>query len=434
MFTSIAAKKDSIKFSEFEKRILKKFLEYARINFENGSGAYLATFDFDKIDFRWSVNMSSYLEIDTKNKDENITANAIQGAWTPIFYNSIFLNPNFYSNNFLTYLASKFEIYKVVIDKFITDIEKRLKSSNNIVCFSDSLDENNKLHNELCEKYSYSENEIYYEFCSKFTDYALDKFYYNYDFSDYNISRRQFKVRGVNHSLIHKSYIKDLNKFKFINTLFYEGNDIDLISFDSIKNDDNNLISKFLTCCHELYHKWQFSATILTPIFYIANIFTSLFFGYYASSKNKWLVEGDVRKYVDNKENELKLLNLHNSLVYIKLLGEIFVIEKHSYKNDEYKLLEIRKKINFNNKFVNKFDIKKIVDENKNKEYFKNKFIEGDEEEDQEITYYLKNGPSNDYKFNIKGTYEYQFILKLLQDEDLLTDEFIKYLNEYDKN
>ena len=122
MFTSFSVIKDSIKFNEFEIRILKKFLEYARINFENGSGAYLATFDFDKIDFRWCVNMSSYLEIDTKNKDENIAVNAIQGAWTPIFYNSIFLNPNFYSNNFLTYLASKFEIYKVVIDKFITDI------------------------------------------------------------------------------------------------------------------------------------------------------------------------------------------------------------------------------------------------------------------------------------------------------------------------
>ena len=94
---------------------------------------------------------------------------------------------------------------------------------------------------------------------------------------------------------------------------------------------------------------------------------------------------------------------------------------KQIFDNNDYtKKLWLNGIIDFNNSFIDSFNMKEIIDKYKNEEWFENNF---------EL---LKNDYSIDERnlIDIKNTYEYKFILKLLKEEDLLTKEFIKYLEE----
>ena len=219
-------------------------------------------------------------------------------------------------------------------------------------------------------------------------------------FSDERLTKKISAVKKHD-CIIHKSYIKDLNRFKIISNFFFQFFENRTIKESDI--DDENYIT-LMTICHELYHKWQFSASPFMPIFYIANFFTSLFFGYFTTSENKWFIEGDVRKFVDNRENCLKFMNLHNSLVYITLLGKIFCMKQIFDNNDYTKKLWLNGIIDFSNSFVDSFNVKEIINKYKDEEWFKNNF---------EL---LKNDYSIDERnlIDIKNTYEYKFILKLL--------------------
>ena len=123
MFNIITAEIGSIKFNEFEKRIIKKLLEYARTNFENGNGSYLELFDFDKINFKWCSRMSSFLDLKNKNQ---AGIDTILGAWSPGSINSIFVAPNFYSNGFLNYLNNKIDVY----DEITKNGKEKFKNAN----------------------------------------------------------------------------------------------------------------------------------------------------------------------------------------------------------------------------------------------------------------------------------------------------------------
>lgn len=71
MFNIITANSGSFEFNDFEKRIIKKLLNYAQHNLKNGNGSYLATIDLDKIHFTWCPKMSVYTDINNKNSLRN---------------------------------------------------------------------------------------------------------------------------------------------------------------------------------------------------------------------------------------------------------------------------------------------------------------------------------------------------------------------------
>lgn len=405
MFNIITAEIGSIKFDKFEKRIIKKLLEYARTNFENGNGSYLASFDFNKINFKWCSKMSSFLDLKNENQ---AGVDAILGAWSPGSFNSIFVAPNFYSNGFLDYLSNKIDVYNEILkdgkEKFKDAISKKNIATVMVQDLSSYVDTNNELYKK------YRSNDVVFAFIRKYSDYLLEDFCYNYDFSDERLTKKISAVK-MHDCIIHKSYIKDLNRFKIISNFFFQFFENRTIKESDV--DDENYIS-LMTICHELYHKWQFSASPIMPVFYIANFFLSLFFGYFTTSENRWFIEGDVRKFVDNKENCLKFVNLHNSLVYITMLGKIFYMEQIFDNNEHIKKLWLNGIADFNNSFKNSFDVKEIIDKYKNEEWSNNCFSIDEKA----------------VKYDIKNTYEFNFMLKLLKEEDLLTKEFIKYLEE----
>lgn len=426
MFSIINAKNGSFEFDEYEKRIVKKLLEYARLNFDKGNGSYLATMNLDKIHFTWCPNMS-YL---SNLNDDNIS-NIILGAWSPLFLNTVFIVPNLYSSGFLNYLQNNFKIYDKIItylndDQNFKKILKDIKHLNDYSGIS-NLDIYNL---KEIKEYKDCEEVKLDSFINQYFKELLNLFLFNNDFSkDDNIKTilsKELSSNYLNRKIIHKCFVKDYIKFSKIKYFFNE------LYFDEIKKeeriDDADQMQMILTICHELYHRWQFTAFPIMPIFYIINFFVSLFFGYEASSKSKWLIEGDVRIYVDNKKNALKFIKIHNALEYIKRVGNIFFIEHHLFNNLMEKA-ELIQKIRFNKLFTNKFNINDLKKKYMNKEWFKNEL------KDSFLSYELNKTDEerlNDEKNceEIKNTYEYNFILKFLKDEDLLTEEFIKYLEK----
>lgn len=108
MFNTITMKNNSSKFNSKETSIIIKLLDYARIHFINGTGSYLAQLNLEKIKFNWCNNMNKFLNDDM-----------IYGAWTPFYFNEIFLSPSFYSNNFINFLKEDKNYKKIInyIDK-----------------------------------------------------------------------------------------------------------------------------------------------------------------------------------------------------------------------------------------------------------------------------------------------------------------------------
>lgn len=81
----------------------------------------------------------------------------------------------------------------------------------------------------------------------------------------------------------------------------------DLLRFVFHLIEDNGMILS--TVFHELYHKWQFNSA---KMFYIFNCLLFFFTGYDFSTKTKWSIEGDVRKYVDNEALHSKIAEFYN--------------------------------------------------------------------------------------------------------------------------
>lgn len=432
MLNAITLKTSSIDCSKSEIEILKKILEYARLHFKNGNGAYLAQLNLDNIKFKWCCQMSYLSDLSAlkKSSDEMICTNNLTfGAWIPLYFNSIFMVPTFQSNGFINYLKNFNQNYKKIIEFIDKNIQKYLLNQVKLgrsYVFDILFD----LQNILDLK---TDNQIYFykNMAEKYIFIKKEQYIYNMNFLQKNNKFIQkctkFSCAYMNKRFLHKYWIKDYNKFKifelFISNAFAFPDQLNYFNSDIFLKNDASVISTqdqwllSMTCCHELYHKWQFSATIFTPIFYIANFFVSLFFGYNNASKNKWLIEGDVRIYVDNNQNRFEFIKLNNILNYIHFLGYIFTIENilklDEFKNNTVILKDlILAKNKYNLYFYNKFDIETILKQNK------------------KIKDELKEYNFDSLNIDIKSMNQYKFIIKLMKEENILTDEFLNFLEK----
>lgn len=172
-----------------------------------------------------------------------------------------------------------------------------------------------------------------------------------------------------------EGWIKDINKWYFLKHL---------LSFDQdcIMN----------TVCHELYHKWQFSANCFLPIFYIANFLVSLFVGYDNACKLSFLIEGDVRKYIDN-EDFTKLLNKFSNC--FSLLQQYAI----QYRSDVV--------LNDDN-YCDQLDSQQIQDELDSKKYFYR----------------------SEHNKNTLYSTEFKILFKILKQYDILQPQFIEYVEQ----
>lgn len=313
-------------------------------------------------------------------------------------------------------MKNNFEIY----NKIITFGENA--DLNNFILnnkFSLNLPEcfNNDEKNSLYIKFK--DNTVIYNFLNLYYSYLKENFYYDFNFKNKEITN--LYIREIkNNTLINypnKCWLKDLYKFNLIYYFFDQFKLNEIIA----ENNDNN-ISLLMTACHELYHKWQFSSSLIMPLFYISNFFVSMFLGYETGSKFKWTIEGDVRKYVDNKENYLILSKIHNVLTYIKKMGELFTIKQHLDDNN-FKILEVIKTLKFNELFDNNIEIKDTIDKYKNEEWFKTEL-----ENNYVLENLIENKEAEKNQINIKDSSEFKFILKILEEENILTNDFIDFL------
>ena len=411
-----------------ETKIIKILLEYSRKTFKNGNGSFLAQLNFDKIKFNWCFPMFKFINggsivIDIHGNIDN-DGDLIGGAWTPLFFNDIFLVPSIYSNGFI-------------------DILKKNKDFKKIIEYIDNYDDKSFINNEIFEKsetdlFQGDNYEKYHNLIYAILNYKKEQLYYNLEnflitdnSGKYILSKNLERIIKsstnpyMSNVILHKSWLKNLKFFNILNNFISSMDDDNYFYLDLYENPNNVNLSdvgniKILTTCHELYHKWQFSATPIMPIFYIANHFISQFIGYNTASKNKWFIEGDVRIYVDNEENKLEFFKIHNVIEYIKRAASLFMYknflkdEKFSNYHNQIKKGEFNTKISFNTFFINKINI--------NEEDYK--CIDDYKERIQNYNM-MENFTK---KIDIRNTYEYNFILKLFKDEKILTDEFFEFL------
>jgi hypothetical protein len=135
--------------------------------------------------------------------------------------------------------------------------------------------------------------------------------------------------------------------------LSYEG-----YAFNQFKNLnlDNELLKFVIYLCegdgamlstvfHELYHKWQFN---VSKFLYIVNFFAFLFTGYELSTKNKFSIEGDVRRYIDNEELHSKIRKFYCTFYqFLYAVNRLEVEKDEAMKAELENELETLKQDNF---------------------------------------------------------------------------------------
>lgn len=280
---------------------------------------------------------------------------------------------------------------EIVIDLLQNFFERNLPNGNG--CYLSMLNLN-KISMQWCLDFNYENgnygawNPFFYNSIFLMPggfDETLRKFYpddsrvnlYNSSLKRFNEKFINVKKDGslsyVNMTFENSAWISDLDKYTFIE--FILGNSADGL---------------MRTICHELYHKWQFSASPLLPIFYIANFFVQIFLGYTNSSKSEWFIEGDVREYVDNED-----------------FSEI--LEKFS------KAFQLIKKLSIS--YKQKMAIEKY-DQELNKET------------KEAIKSHLKSFYENKSNKKVSETFEYQTLFKIMKDYEILNKDFIKFVEE----